>query len=169
MFVLIWRQNLQRFAKKFLSLTDCLITPMHEGSELEGFDVETFLLLVLIDLDREEDELELIQAVVVPLRTMLVVAKEGLYSALRLTYLVQDRRNQYCWRKCISMKIVPVHGECIYYKSLIVQNWRDIKWKFVIETCRKQIQTGIVEHLEDWIHYRLIQCPLCFDYFVYSR
>ena len=90
------------------------------------------------------------------------------YSGLRLVYLVQDRRNQNCWRKCVSMKIVPVHGKCVYRKGLIVQNWEYIKWKFVIEMCRKQIQIGIVDHLENWVRYRLIQCPLCFDYFVDS-
>ena len=66
------------FYKNFLSLTDCVITPKREGSELGGFDVETFLLLVLIVLEKVEDKLELRQAVVVPLRTMLVAAKEGL-------------------------------------------------------------------------------------------
>ena len=66
------------FCENFLSLTDCLITPRREGSELGGFDAETFILLVLIVLGKVEDELELRQAVVVPLRTMLVAAKEGL-------------------------------------------------------------------------------------------
>ena len=62
------------------------------------------------------------------------------------------------------MKIVPVHGKYVYRKGLIVQNWRHIKCKFMTETCRKQIQIGLVEHLENCIRYQLIQCPLCFDY-----
>ena len=40
-------------------------------------DVETFLLLVSVVLERAEDELELILTVVIPLRTMVVGAKEG--------------------------------------------------------------------------------------------
>ena len=39
-------------------------------------DVDTFLLLVSVDLERMEDELELILTVVVPLRTSDIGAKE---------------------------------------------------------------------------------------------
>ena len=39
-------------------------------------DVETFLLLVSVDLEKAEDKLELILTVVVALRTMDVGAKE---------------------------------------------------------------------------------------------
>ena len=66
------------FCKNFLSLIDCLITPKHEGQLLGDFDVETFLLLVSVVLERVEDELELKLVVVVPLRTMVVGAKEEL-------------------------------------------------------------------------------------------
>ena len=44
-------------------------------------------------LERKEDELEVRQVDVEPLRTMDVGAKEDLYSAVRLAYLIQDRRN----------------------------------------------------------------------------
>ena len=76
MFVLIWRQILQRL-RKFLPLTNCLITPRHEGCILGDIEVETFLLLVN-SLERVEDELELRQVVVEPLRTMFVATKEVL-------------------------------------------------------------------------------------------
>ena len=41
-----------------------------------NLDVETFLLIVSVVLEREEDELELILIVVIPLRTTDVGAKE---------------------------------------------------------------------------------------------
>ena len=127
-----------------------LITPKREGLVLGDFDVETSLLFVLVVFERAEDELELKLAVVVPLRTIVVGVKEELLELFCTEIdLVWDRRNQYCWRKCVSMKIVPVHGECIYRKGLIVQNLGCIKCKFVIEMCHKQIQTGIAEHLEN--------------------
>ena len=61
------------FCKNFLSLTDCLIAP--------NFDVETFLLLVLVSLESKGVELGLrLEAVsllrVTPLRTKDVEAKE---------------------------------------------------------------------------------------------
>ena len=78
MFVLIWRQNLQCLAKFFFSLIDCLITPKREGRVVGDFDIETFLLLMSVVLERAEDELELKLVVVVPLRTMVIGAKEKL-------------------------------------------------------------------------------------------
>ena len=87
MFVLILRQNLQGFAKFFLSLIDCLITPKREKRVIGDLDVETFLLIVgdldaetfllivSIVLERAEDKLVLILIVVTPLRTTDVGAK----------------------------------------------------------------------------------------------
>ena len=68
MFVLILRQNLKRFANFFLSVIDCLITPKREDQVMGGLDVETFLLLVSVVLERADDELELKLVVVVPVR-----------------------------------------------------------------------------------------------------
>ena len=73
MFTLILRQSLQRFVK---TLIDCLITPKREERVMGDFDVETFLLIVSIVLERAEGELELILIVVTPLRTMDIGAKE---------------------------------------------------------------------------------------------
>ena len=99
---------------------------------------------MLTDLEKEEDELELRSVDVVALTTMFVAAKGAIRTILqRLSNLVQDRRNHYCWRKCLSLEMVPVHGECVHHESLIVQNWQHIKWKFVIEACHKQIQIGM--------------------------
>ena len=52
---------------------------------------------------------------------------------------------------------------------MIVWNWKYIQWEFVIESCRKQIHTGIIEHLEDRVRYRLIQSLFCFERPVQSR
>ena len=49
---------------------------MREGCELGGFDAGAFLLLDLIGLEQEEDELELRQVVVGPLRTKPVAKEE---------------------------------------------------------------------------------------------
>ena len=78
MFVLILRQNLQHFAKFFVSLIDCLITPKCEERVMGDLDVETVPLVVSVPviLERAEDELELILVVVTPLRTKDVEAKE---------------------------------------------------------------------------------------------
>ena len=73
MLILILRQNLQRFAKTFIS--DCLITPMCEVPEMGDFDVGIFLMLVLVILEGTKDKLELILVVVTPLRTKDVEAK----------------------------------------------------------------------------------------------
>ena len=43
---------------------------------MRDLDVETFLSLVLVVLERAEDELELILVVVTPLRTKDIEAKE---------------------------------------------------------------------------------------------
>ena len=64
------------FCENFLSLIACLITPKREGRVMGDLDVETSLLLVSVDLERAEDELELILTVVVPLRTTDTGAKE---------------------------------------------------------------------------------------------
>ena len=52
---------------------------------------------------------------------------------------------------------------------MIVWNWKYIQWEFVIESCRKQIHTGVIEHLEDRVRYRLIQSLFCFERPVQSR
>ena len=65
MFVLILRQNLQCFAKGFLSL----ITPKGVGRVMGDFGVEISLLTVSDVLEIADDELELTLEVVVPLRT----------------------------------------------------------------------------------------------------
>ena len=64
------------FSKNFLSLIECLITLKCEGQELEGSDVETFPLLVLVSLHSMKVESGLILAAVTPLRTKDVKAKE---------------------------------------------------------------------------------------------
>ena len=69
--VLILRQNLQRFVKTFY-----LITPKREGRVMGDLDVETFLLLVSVVLERAEDKLDMILTFIIPLRTMVVGAKE---------------------------------------------------------------------------------------------
>ena len=74
MLFLILRQNLQRFAIFVQSLIDCLLTPKPEGQELEGFDVETFPLLVILSL---ESRIGLIQVAVTPLRSKDVEIKAG--------------------------------------------------------------------------------------------
>ena len=76
MFVLILRQNLQSFAKTFLSLIDCLITPKREDRAVGDFDVEIFLLLVSEVLERVKDELELTLIAVESPRTTAAEAKE---------------------------------------------------------------------------------------------
>ena len=52
---------------------------------------------------------------------------------------------------------------------MIVQKWRYIQWEFVIESCRKQIHIGVIEHLDDEDHYRLIQSPFSFERPVQSQ
>ena len=78
MFFLIWRQNLQRFAKNFLSLIDCLITPKHEGRELGGFDEQIFLWTESRVLELVADESGLTLRVGEVLRTTVVVARTEL-------------------------------------------------------------------------------------------
>ena len=72
-------------------------------------DVETFLLLVLIVLERVEDKLELRQVVAESLRIMFVAAKEGYknYSALRLAYLDHDRI-----KKSVLLEEMHNHEDC---------------------------------------------------------
>ena len=73
----------------------------------------------------------------------------------------ENRWHQNRWRKCISMCIVLVHGKGVYRKGLIVRNWRNIQWKFVIELSHKQIHIGKSdeksEHLKNAICHCLIQ------------
>ena len=76
MLFLILRQNLQRFAKIFLSLIDCLITSKCEGQELGSFAVETLPLLVLVSLESMEVKSGLILVAVTPFRNKDVEAKE---------------------------------------------------------------------------------------------
>ena len=76
MLFLILRQNLQRFAKFFLSLIDCLITSKCEGQELGSFAVETLPLLVLVSLESMEVKSGLILVAVTPFRNKDVEAKE---------------------------------------------------------------------------------------------
>ena len=64
------------FCENFLSLIDCLITPKHEVPEMEYFDVQIFLLLVLVILESTEDKSGLILVVITPLRTKDIEAKE---------------------------------------------------------------------------------------------
>ena len=64
------------FFEIFLSLIDCLITPKPEGRVMGDLDVETFLLIVSVVLERVEDELELILIIVKPPRTRGIGAKE---------------------------------------------------------------------------------------------
>ena len=48
-----------------------MITPKCEDQVMGDLDVETFLLIVSVVLERAEDELELILIVVTPLRTTM--------------------------------------------------------------------------------------------------
>ena len=65
-----------KICENFLSLIDCLIAPKCEVQGMGDLDVETFLLTVLVVLERVEDELELILVVVTSLRTKDIEAKE---------------------------------------------------------------------------------------------
>ena len=78
MFFLIWRQNLQHFAKNFLSLIDCLISLKREGRELGGFDERIFLWIESRVLELVADESGLTLRVEEVLRTTVVVARTEL-------------------------------------------------------------------------------------------
>ena len=84
-----------------------LLTPKREGLVLGDFDVETSLLFVLVVFERAEDELELKLAAVVPLRTMVVGAKEELLELFCTEIdLVWDRR------KSILLEEMHKHEDC---------------------------------------------------------
>ena len=104
-----------------------MITPRRDGRVLGDFDVETFLDCVN-SLERVEDELELKQVVVEPLRTMFDAAKEVLQEPFctEIGVSCSGQKELCCW-KC--MNIVPVHGKSVYQKGLIDQNWEHLKWK----------------------------------------
>ena len=63
------------FCENFLSLIDYLITPKREERVMGDLDVETFLLIAPVVLERV-DKLELILIVETPLRTTDIKAKE---------------------------------------------------------------------------------------------
>ena len=64
-----------------------MIAPKREGRVIGDLDVEIFLLLVSVVLERADDELELILIVVIPLITTSVGAKE---KQLELFYIEID-------------------------------------------------------------------------------
>ena len=105
-----------------------------------------------------------------PLRTKVVVAKERL-SELFCTEIGVSCSGQ---KESALLEERPNHEDSSSSWKMRPSRRLDcpelwIHKVAVTEACRKQIQIGTVQHLEIWIRYWLIQCPLCFDYFVYSQ
>ena len=114
-----WDKICNVLRKYFIS--DCLITLKPEVQELGGFDVETFLLLVLVSLENKEVESGLRLVAVTPLRTKDIEAKE---EQLELFCTEIDG---FCLEQMVSELLVEMHRNVNCSSSLIMHllQWLD--------------------------------------------